>query len=312
MVASGYVPGILKRMIRGTNSAGKKKQAGRPEADKYHLESHLKSLVGVVDVVHDHVLDDLNQYHLKSLVGLVRPLKVHYFGVLRSTNSHALRMRREGRLFAPALVVTSQQTAGRGRSGHSWWSRRGSLTATWVLPVEEAYAPHQLSLIVGLALRAACVEMAGTDDIQLKWPNDVVCHGLKLAGILCERSEGVDLVGIGLNLNLSDACIPLSLRGSVVSLSELAGRQFDINVAIATITGHLKRVLLGRTSHPFATFLQDYRKCDALLGQQISVKTESKPGDVCGECEGIDRQGELLVRDATGLHRLISGSVMVR
>ena len=254
---------------------------------------------------------DLNQYHPQRLAGLVQPLKVYYFGILGSTNSHAIRMRREGRLFAPALVLTSQQTAGRGRSGHSWWARRGSVTATWVFPVDEEYAPHQLPLIVGLAVRAACVELSGSDDIQLKWPNDVVCHGMKLAGILCERCEGVDMVGIGLNLNVADAHIPLPLRGSVVSLSELAGRQFDINVAIATITGHLKRVLLGRTSHPFATFMQDYRKRDALFGQEISVRTDGKQAEVRGKCEGIDRDGELLVRDAGGLHRLMSGSVTV-
>ncbi len=254
---------------------------------------------------------DLNQYHPQALAGLLRPLKVHYFGILRSTNSHAMRMRREGRLFAPALVVTSQQTAGRGRSGKAWWARRGSMTATWVLPVEEDYAPHQLPLIVGLAVRAACAEMSGRDDLQLKWPNDVVCQGMKLAGILCERGDGVDLVGIGLNLNLADQSIPRPLRGKVVSLSQLTGRQLDINVAVATITAHLKRVLLGRTSHPFAAFLEEYRKCDALRGQQICVSTEGKPGEVRGHCEGIDRQGELLVRDAGGLQRLMSGSVTI-
>ena len=284
-VASLGVPGILKCMTRASNPTGESPQLSQA---------------------------DLNQYHPQTLAGLLRPLKIHYFGVVRSTNSHAMRMRREGRLFAPALVVTSQQTAGRGRSGKSWWARRGSITATWVLPVEEDYAPHQLPLIVGLAVRAACIEMSGSDDIQLKWPNDVVCHGMKLAGILCERGDGVDLVGIGLNLNLTEPSIPKALRGKVVSLSALSGRQFDINVAVATITAHLKRVLLGRTSHPFAAFLDEYRKCDALRGQRISVMTEGKPGELRGECEGIDRQGELLLRNAGGLHRLMSGSVTLR
>jgi biotin-[acetyl-CoA-carboxylase] ligase BirA-like protein len=244
------------------------------------------------------------------LAGLVHPLKVYYYGILGSTNSHAMRMRREGRLFAPALVVTSRQTAGRGRSGHSWWSRRGSVTATWVLPVEEEYAPHQLPLIVGLALRAACAEMSHRDDIQLKWPNDVVCGDSKLGGVLCERCEGIDLVGIGLNLNGADRGIPASLRGKVVSLSMLAEHELDINLAIATITGHLKRVLLGRTSHPFAAFVQDFRKCDALRGRQIRVRTDGGRTELRGICEGIDRDGELVVRTATGLHRLISGSVV--
>lgn len=271
-------------MIRVSKPTGKKTQPARPA---------------------------LSQYHPKVLAGLVHPLKVCYFATLGSTNSLAMRMRREGRLFAPALVVTSRQTAGRGRSGHSWWSRRGSVTATWVFPVEEDYAPHQLPLIVGLALRAACVEMSGSDDIQLKWPNDLVRHGMKLAGILCERCEGVDLVGIGLNLNAGDDAIPAPLRSRVVSLSELAGREFDINVAVAAITRHLKRIMLGRTSHPFATFVQDYRKCDALRGREISVKTEGGKTTVRGRCEGIDRDGELLVRDARRLHRLMSGSVTI-
>src|SRR4030095_15411074 len=98
----------------------------------------------------------------------------------------------------PAMVLTISQTAGRGRAGNRWFSDSGSITVTYALPVEENLLPHQLPLVAGLAVRNACTELTGNRDIQLKWPNDVIHGGRKLAGLLCERISGVDLVGIGL------------------------------------------------------------------------------------------------------------------
>src|SRR6266576_4714858 len=81
----------------------------------------------------------------------IKPFKLHWFPRLRSTNDHAAALRERGELYAPAVVVSGHQMAGRGRGGNSWWSGRGAITATCVCPVEEHLSPHQVPLRAGVA-----------------------------------------------------------------------------------------------------------------------------------------------------------------
>ena len=78
-----------------------------------------------------------------------------------------------------------------------WWSGPGCVTFTFVLPIGGEVQPHQIPLVAGLAVRNAAAELCGDDGIQLKWPNDVLYEGRKLAGLLCERVEKADLIGLG-------------------------------------------------------------------------------------------------------------------
>src|SRR5437764_6952544 len=154
-----------------------------------------------------------HSYQLDRLRAGLRPFRLHWFPALRSTSDHAAAMRRRGGLFAPALVLAGRQTAGRGRGDHIWWSGPGCITVTFVLPVDERVAPHQLPLAAGLAVRNAAADLAGTDAVKLKWPNDVLYGGRTAAGLLCERVRGADLVGLGLNVNVDPATGPPALRG---------------------------------------------------------------------------------------------------
>src|SRR4051812_22768577 len=140
-------------------------------------------------------------FQLERLRQHVRPFRLFWFSRLRSSNDHAAELRRRGKLFAPAIVLTSSQLAGRGRGSNLWWSDAGSLTVTFVFPVEEHLSPHQVPLLAGLAVRDAAAELCGDESVALKWPNDVVHGGGKLAGLLCERVSKVDLIGVGLNVN---------------------------------------------------------------------------------------------------------------
>ena len=139
-------------------------------------------------------------YELERLRTSLKPFRLHWYPTLGSTNDHAAELRRRGGLFAPAVVLTGRQTAGRGRGAHVWWSGPGCITVTFVLPIGEQVQPYQLPLIAGLAVRNAAAELTGNDGIQLKWPNDVLHEGRKLAGLLCERVEKADLVGLGSTL----------------------------------------------------------------------------------------------------------------
>src|SRR4051795_6682011 len=92
-----------------------------------------------------------SSYSLDRLRAGLKPFRLHFFPTLRSTNDHAATLRKRGDLFAPAVVLTARQTAGRGRGTNTWFSAPGSLTVTFVLAEHETFAPHHLPLAAGLA-----------------------------------------------------------------------------------------------------------------------------------------------------------------
>jgi BirA family biotin operon repressor/biotin-[acetyl-CoA-carboxylase] ligase len=250
-----------------------------------------------------------HSYDLDRLRATLKPFRLHWFSRLRSTNDHAAELRRRGELFAPAVVLTGRQTAGRGRGMHSWWSGRGSITVTFVLPAGDDVQPHQLPLVAGLAVRNAAAELTGNDGIQLKWPNDLLYEGRKLAGLLCERVEKADLVGLGLNVNVDAAEVPAPLRERVTSLSMIARGSVDMTAALSTVASHLHQTLARRAGQPFAAVLREYDRHHALVGRTVSVTDGADAKAVSGRCEGLDEMGRLLLRSRTQVHRIISGQV---
>src|SRR5882724_11570528 len=120
-----------------------------------------------------------SSFHLDTLRKTIRPFRLHWFPRLRSTNDHATLLRKRGELFAPAIVLTGCQIAGRGRGGNSWWSQPGVLTVTFVFPINEQIAPHQLPLLAGLAVRDTTAALLPAPSIKLKWPNDLLVEGRK-------------------------------------------------------------------------------------------------------------------------------------
>jgi BirA family transcriptional regulator, biotin operon repressor / biotin---[acetyl-CoA-carboxylase] ligase len=249
-------------------------------------------------------------FDLARLRDGIKPFRLHWFSRLRSTNDHAASLRKRGELFAPAMVLTGRQIAGRGRGSNNWWSGDGSITVTFAFAVDQHLAPYHIPLIAGLAVRAAAAEMSGNDDVQLKWPNDLLHGGKKLAGLLCERAHNADLIGVGLNVNVDSSKVPASLRKQVTSLKTIAGRELDMTAVVCSVASHLHRRLSHRHEQSFAAVVREYDRHHALLDRRVIVQNA---GDepVSGKCEGLDAMGRLLIRDRRTLHRVIAGSVQV-
>ena len=252
-----------------------------------------------------------SSYDLARLRTALKPFRLHWFPTLRSTSDHAAELRRRGSLFAPAVVLTGRQTAGRGRGAHVWWSGPGCVTVTFVLPIDDHVQPHQLPLLAGLAVRNAAAELSGNDGVQLKWPNDLLYDGRKVAGLLCERVEKADLIGLGLNVNLDPAAAPAPLRDRVTSLAKVAGKPLDVTAALAAVAGHLRRMLESQADRPFALVLREYDAHHALVGKRVSVLDGSDAVAVSGRCEGLDDMGRLLLRSRAQVHRVVSGQVQM-
>jgi BirA family biotin operon repressor/biotin-[acetyl-CoA-carboxylase] ligase len=253
-----------------------------------------------------------NSFDLKRLRDRLKPFRLHWYPRLRSTNDHAIALRNRGRLFAPAVVLTGRQIAGRGRGANTWWSRPGSLTVTFVLAAGDKVEPHQLPLVAGLAVRNAAAELTGQPDIALKWPNDVLYEGKKIAGLLCERVRGADLVGIGINVNTDLSRAPKSITDRIISLALIRRRPLDMTDTLAVVAGHLRLTLDRAAGRSFAPLLREYDQHHALIGREVCVTANPAEPPLCGKCEGLDSIGRLLLRSRGKLQHVISGQVQMR
>ncbi|MEA2709001.1 MAG: BirA family transcriptional regulator [Phycisphaerales bacterium] len=253
----------------------------------------------------------INSFHLDHLRRGIKPFKLHWFPRLRSTNDHAAELRRRGELYAPAIVLTGRQIAGRGRGSNSWWSpaRGGTITVTFVFPVEEHLSPHQVPLLAGLAVRDAAAELLGDEKVTLKWPNDVLIEGKKLAGLLCERVSKADLIGVGLNVNNDPKKAPAVLRKQITSLASIAGRPIDLNEALIALAAHLHRAMSRRGDRLFVETLNRYDEHHALVGRKVSVVEAGSGRLLSGKCTGLDSSGRLILRNGKKIQAITAGQV---
>jgi biotin-(acetyl-CoA carboxylase) ligase len=288
-----------------------------------------------------------NRFRVGELREAVKPFRLHFFTSLRSTNDHAAVMRRRGELFAPAVVVAARQAAGRGRGTNTWFSAAGSLTVTFVVPTHSGLSPHHVPLAAGLAVRNAAAEIAGDEGIGLKWPNDLYFGGGKLAGLLCERLDNIDLVGVGLNVNVPRGAVPRELRGKIVFLQQIMTRASDVipsaardpgkgsvsrgpdiprvakappgmtagagpsdlTSVLGVVARHVYQTVVRHSDTPFPLLLREYDRHHVLVGRRVRVVSGGEAALV-GKCEGLDDVGRLLVRPKGGrVSRVIAGHV---
>lgn len=253
-------------------------------------------------------------YPLALMRQSLRPMRLRFCPVVGSTSDRAARLRRERRLFAPAVVLAGRQTAGRGRGSHRWWAGPGSLAATFVLPLFDHLPAHQLPLAAGVAIRSALADFCPGASLQLKWPNDVLSDGLKLAGLLCERLEGADFVGVGVNVNVDPARAPRRIgvgdvRGRITSLWALSGQAVPRYRVLLAIAHALEAMAARMHDYGFAQVLKEYEAHHALSGRPVAVRTGE--GQVIhGLCRGLDRLGRLIIQDGAQRHTIIAGHVL--
>ncbi len=232
-----------------------------------------------------------------------------------STNSALLEAppENDGRVY---VLVATRQSAGRGRRGRQWLAWPGaSLTfsALWRF-APDALAPAGLSLAVGLAV-ARALEKLGTPAVTLKWPNDVLVHGRKVAGILVEvspeRGALMAVIGIGLNLRLpADAVIPGQEGDGVTDLARELAEPPSREALLAAILSELHPILTIYASTGFALLRKAWQQRNAFA--DLPVRVSGGGVDVTGLCLGVDEEGVLLVHSSEGTHRVYAGDVSLR
>jgi BirA family transcriptional regulator, biotin operon repressor / biotin---[acetyl-CoA-carboxylase] ligase len=223
----------------------------------------------------------------------------HHYRLTDSTNARARELAEAG---APGgLVVTaSEQEAGRGRQGRSWFAPQSGAALLYSALLRPLGERPLLPLAAPLAVCDAAESLAGV-DCAVKWPNDVWVEGRKLSGVLIEsRFErgggGWAVIGVGLNLSIATEEFPAELRGTATSLSLASGDEGPTPVQAR----HALDLALGRwLEKPAQAVLDGFRERDALAGRLISWDGGS------GSAAGIDDSGHLLVDLDDGSQRAL-------
>jgi len=260
--------------------------------------------------------------------------EVRYHETVDSTNDAAFRVCEAEDFATPMLVVTGQQTAGRGRGANQWWSADGALTFSLIIRPEDLglaeRAWPQASLTTGLAVCLALSELAPRREVLLKWPNDVHLDQRKICGVLVEvgpRPTGTLVLGIGVNVNNSFRDAPEDLQSTVTSaraeprppgfapenllstatsMVDATHKKYSLNDVLIGILQHLERQL-ARLSCGDPSLADEWQQRCALLGRTLEIDAGS--GRTTGVCQGIDRDGALVLLTEGGPSRFFGGVV---
>lgn len=263
--------------------------------------------------------DDLSPEILYPLLAGTRFAKgpIRRLEVTGSTNDDAKALAAEG---APegSLVVAEFQEKGRGRRGRSWVAKQGEAVMVSLLlrPPLEPMRCGLLPLLTAAAIREALTGL-GIEGVGIKWPNDLLVDGRKLAGILCEISSDFDrvdhaVVGFGLNVHSGPESFPEELRDMVCSLDQVSGTIWRRSGVLAAILKQMDILLdelwEGRPENVLAV----WRRGNVTLGSSIVV-TMPDGSVLKGMAEDLDAGGALLLRQEDGsLKTLNSGEVSLK
>jgi len=216
-----------------------------------------------------------------------------------------------------AAFLADEQTAGRGRGGHRWHSPPGSNIYLSLLlrPQLPLAAAASITLACGLVV-AAVVERAlvgagapgAADAVALKWPNDVLAAGRKIAGVLVEaqlRGDAIQSLIVGVGLNVAERSFPPEIAHRATSLA-LLGVDAPREEVAADLIASLGEAVTRFEADQLAPFARELARRDWLRGRRVSV------GEISGIAAGIDTDGRLLVEGDDGtLHPVVSGEVSV-
>lgn len=223
---------------------------------------------------------------------------MHIFPSIDSTNSFALeQLRKEPR--AAMVCLAEEQSKGRGRRGNHWVSPFGqNIYCTMV----DFLAPNSMdfssiSLCISIAIADCLNHYTKNGAIQIKWPNDILCHGKKISGILIESMiEANDqipvVIGMGINLNMQTNGTQ-NIDQTWTDLKHHSTQPISRNTFAAQLINHVSNSIATYKTHGFAAFHPYWQSYDALKDQTIALQQGTDT--INGIARGVSSKGELII-----------------
>jgi BirA family biotin operon repressor/biotin-[acetyl-CoA-carboxylase] ligase len=242
--------------------------------------------------------------------------EIFYFKEIDSTNEKAKSLAAEG---APegTLVVAESQTKGRGRRGRGWFSPFGEGIYISLI-LRPSIAPNEapkITLMTAVVVAEALLAMIPSLSVRIKWPNDILVNGKKMAGILTEISTEMDLVefiviGLGVNVNMNIDRFPKEIRGQATSILISTGSHFSRSAIVKAYLQYFEKYYGIFKKNGFETVMRRWRGLSDIIGQKVMVDVmgEKHVGDVMN----VDNNGILILKDDRGrIQRIFSGDVIL-
>lgn len=256
----------------------------------------------------------LNKNEVLNAIGEQRAwFNLQILDEVTSTNTYL--MQQKGIAHA-TCVAAHIQTQGKGRRGRTWISQLGaSLTFSLLWRFQcGAAALSGLSLAVGVALIRA-LNALGMNDAQLKWPNDVLVNGNKLAGILIELQGDLEgpsaaVIGVGVNLNLPKNVLD-SIDQPAIDLAHVSAKSINQSELLGVILKHLADVLSGFETHGFIGLRDEWLRYHAYENKPVRMLLPNGTA-INGTVKSVADDGILLVETALGLQRFSAGEISLR
>jgi BirA family biotin operon repressor/biotin-[acetyl-CoA-carboxylase] ligase len=243
----------------------------------------------------------MNPKELKEVLSKLPLGEVRYFDSIGSTNNEALAWATSDAKDL-SLVIANEQTAGRGRLDRKWFTPRGTALAFSLILRPMAEEKPHLTRIIGLAALGVVNALRTRGLVaQIKWPNDVLLNGRKVAGILVESvwsGENVDGVVIGIGVNVLKGAVPSGdlLSFPATSLEDSLGPAVERERILHDI---LAGIIALRTHLNTDSFVTSWEKALAFRGEQV----QAEQGDgalLDGKLLGLEPDGALRLRDEDG------------
>lgn len=239
---------------------------------------------------------------------------VEYHRQLTSTNDLALELAPRDDVQLPLLVLTEQQTAGRGRGENQWWATIGALTFSLVIETETSgLQPNRwprVAIATGVAIcNVLRQHLPETRQIGLKWPNDVFVDGRKICGILVEPAATPAsrlIVGVGINVNNSFDAAPEELKSIATSMFDITWNHSslaDVLIEVLQEVARKHRMLVDADP----ALVQQWQRLCILRDRTVHLQVGSR--EVTGVCRGIDEQGALLLETQDNVERHYAGFI---
>ncbi len=224
-------------------------------------------------------------------------MTIHRYDVLASTNDEARRLALAGAPHGDA-VVAARQTGGRGRLGRSWISPPGNLYVSVILRSPGSAGSHpQVAFVAGLAV----VDAVRPLPASLKWPNDVLLAGAKVAGVLVESDGGALVCGIGVNVAQAPAGLPYPATALA------AHGPTNLEAVLAAVLAGLDHWWQVWLANGFAAIRTAWLQRGPAPGDPLIVT--QGPRRTAGRFAGMDMDGALLLQTAAGVQRILAGDV---
>lgn len=248
----------------------------------------------------DRPLSDWSDHLERALRDAGTPRRVLVYRRTASTQDIA-----RARIPEPVVVLADEQLAGRGRLGRRWVAPAGSsvlMSVTHPLDESRGESADRVTLVTAVALAETLEPLLGGARLEIKWPNDIMAGGRKLAGILVEAvsptpRRRVALIGVGINVHQladDDAAFPIERPGGITSMAMLGGRRDRLDVAARVIRG----IDAGLANRDDARLLDAWRARNLMSEQRVTLA--SAGNIITGTVVDLDPAQGLIVRRDSG------------